>query len=145
MFFNPYDEQETKEEEEKRGPAAPACYGCKYMVASPMLDCIHPNSLRVLWDPIRDRSYRVPSIFLCREHDGLCQFYEPSPERSAEYSIQKEIKNYYDKKELPPMKERVDALVKQLEKEDTLNEFLDTLNAHMREDLDKEYEEEDEE
>lgn len=143
MYNNPFDYyQEEEKEEEKKGPAAPSCYGCVYMVASPTLDCTHPNSIRVLWDPIRNKSYRVPSILLCREHNGVCQFYKPSPTRSAEYSLQKELEKARD---LPPMRERVDALIKQLEREDTLNEFLDTLNIHLREDIDKEYEEEDEE
>ena len=131
MLFNTlFGDAEEEKKEEKQGPAAPSCYGCVHMVASPMLDCIHPNSVRVLWDPIRNRSYRVPSILLCKEHGGVCKFYEPSPERGVEYSIMKEYEESAKKRESRvSIDDKVDLLMDDLLKDDILDKFMDRLNS----------------
>jgi len=59
-----------------------SCDGCEHMCASPV-GCTHPVSMSVRWDPIKAKSYRMPSIELCISEDGMCKFYDPDTERGA--------------------------------------------------------------
>jgi len=132
MFF--HDEEEEEKKEERPGPAAPSCYGCAHFLASPVMECYHPNSIKVLWDPVRNKSYRLPSIPLCREQGGICRFYDPSPERGAEYSILKEYEKLEaskrkDKESLRTINDRTDTLIENLKKEGNLDKFMDDLNT----------------
>ncbi len=79
-------------------PLTPACYGCVYMCASPTLSCQHPLSIRISYDGFTCRSYRFPSFDLCLMNRGLCNFYEPSPQRGAEYGLMMEEKELEAKK-----------------------------------------------
>ncbi len=76
------------EEPEAPKRLAPPCYGCSFMCASPFT-CTHPGGMSVRWDPIRNHSYRLPSVELCNKSEGMCQFYEPDKERGAEYGYMK--------------------------------------------------------
>ena len=148
MFFNPYQSYQDEPEEEKREilrPAAPSCYGCKYMVASPMLDCCHPTSIRVLWDPVRNRSYRIPSISICREQAGICKFYEPSSVCGAEYFIQKEVEDAEKKMGKGSIDDRVDNLMEELIGEGKLDKFMGKLSQKYMDYLTTDLDEEDEE
>lgn len=78
MMENMYEE----EQQNKPGAVVLSCYGCEHMVASPLL-CDHPNAMVVRWDPIRNRSYRMPSIELAVENGGVCKFFNPDVERGA--------------------------------------------------------------
>lgn len=145
MFFDPNQLYEEEKEEQQEIPkhAAPSCYGCKYMVASPTLDCCHPTSLRLAWDPVRNRTYRVPSIRLCREQNGLCKFYEPSPQRGAEYFMHKEIEETLRK--AVSTEDRVDNIMQDLIDSGELDKFMRVLNRkyvkYLSEDLEDEEEE----
>ena len=144
MFF--FEEEEEKKEE-KKGPVAPSCYGCLHLLASPCMNCYHPNSIKILWDPIRNKSYRLPSIALCMEHGGVCKFYEPSPERGAEYSILEQYKKITKEKVNPEsLEDRANSIIEELRKEGILGDILDKIAQILRDDLDaEEVEEEDEE
>lgn len=140
-----FDEEE-KAKEVRKGPAAPSCYGCKFMVASPMLDCCHPTSLRVLWDPIRNKSYRIPSIMVCREQQGLCSFYEPSSICGAEYFMHKELEEVKNA-QLGSVNAQVCSLLKDLIDSGKVDAFMNKLNKeymkYLTEGMDEEEEEED--
>jgi hypothetical protein len=69
-----------------------SCDGCEHMCASPV-ECVHPVSMSVRWDPIRNRAYRMPSIELCISEGGMCRFYDPDTERGAGTIAIKKRKN----------------------------------------------------
>lgn len=77
----------------------PACYGCVHMCATPIFSCEHPLSIRISYDGFTGRTYRFPSFDLCLMNKGLCNFYEPSPTRGAEYSLMMEEKKETKKQE----------------------------------------------
>lgn len=117
------------EEEERRRrmrPAAPSCYGCEYVVASPTLDCTHPNNIAVRWDSFRNKTYRIPSVSMCIESGGMCNHYRPSKECGAEY----EIEQAFDK--LSSMRE-MDRMVSDLIDTGKVDEFLKKLNQQLLE------------
>ena len=70
--------------------ATPACYGCVFACTGTTISCNHPLSLRISFDGFTRKSYRFPSFYLCISNKGLCNFYEPSPIRGAEYNYMKE-------------------------------------------------------
>ena len=84
--------------DKKFRPLTPACYGCLHVCATPVLSCLHPLSIRISYDGFTCRSYRFPSFDLCIMNRGLCNFYEPSPQRGAEYSLMMEEKELEAKK-----------------------------------------------
>ena len=75
--------------EEKFKALTPACYGCTFSCASPTLSCDHPLTIRLSYDGFTRRTYRFPSFEQCIMNRGMCNFYEPSPKRGAEYSFMK--------------------------------------------------------
>lgn len=76
-------EAEQRRMDEKR--VTIPCYGCNHLCASPM-DCTHPGGMSVKWDPVRNRTYRLPSISLCLSERGMCKHYEPHAQRGAEFA-----------------------------------------------------------
>ena len=76
--------------EERFKPITPACYGCTFSCASPALLCDHPLTIRLSYDGFTRKTYRFPSFEQCVTNKGMCNFYEPSPTRGAEYSFMKE-------------------------------------------------------
>lgn len=134
MFFNFLSggEEEQKEEQIPKS-VTPSCYGCVHMVASPMLDCVHPNSVRVLWDAIRNRSYRLPSVPLCRERGGICKYYDPSPERGVEYTI---IQRQQEGKKKQTV--GMDQIISNLIDDGEVDKFLGMLNKRLLEDEEEE-------
>lgn len=127
-LMNHPDEQEAP----KR--LAPPCYGCSYLCASPF-ECTHPGGLMVRWDPIRNHTYRLPSVDLCRTSDtGMCQFYEPDEERGAEYAyLKRKIQKEHTKKVT-----KIDEVLDKINDDDvSVEDFIDQL-TDLSEELDLE-------
>ena len=101
--------------DEKFKALTPACYGCTFSCASPTLSCDHPLTIRLSYDGFTRRTYRFPSSEQCIMNKGLCNFYEPSPVRGAEYSFMKE-----ELKEADRLEEEKKALDKILDEADDI-------------------------
>ncbi len=121
-------EEKEKPTDRKFKSLTPACYGCEYMCASPILSCLHPLSIRISYDGFTGRSYRFPSFDLCVMNRGMCNFYEPSPERGAEYSLMME-----ERKEEAKQKEALDTVLDKTGKipKEQLKEELKVVVASM--------------
>ena len=134
-----------KEQEQKSTASVkPPCYGCEHLIASPF-GCSHPNSIKVIWDPINNRSYRLPSVEMCAQKGGMCQFYDPHIHRGAEYKEvqKKKKKDAYHKKHA---KDIDPVLAKAGDPSMTAEEFVKELEmlASMLEQKEKEGEEDEE-
>jgi hypothetical protein len=127
-------EEKEKPIDKKFKALTPACYGCTYMCATPVLYCIHPLSIRISYDGFTGRSYRFPSFDLCLMNRGMCNFYEPSPSRGAEYSLMVE-----ERKEEAKQKEALDAVLDKAGKipKEELKEELKVVVASMEKDDDE--------
>ncbi len=126
MMENMYDEQKHQEREPN---IILSCYGCEHLCASP-LGCDHPNTMVVRWDPIRNESYRMPSIKLAVENGGVCKFFDPDAERGAGGWLKKKQKDRVTK---------IDSVLDQIDDDDIpIEEFLKNLEK-----LDDELSEED--
>lgn len=127
-------EEEQKPTDKKFKALTPACYGCVHMCASPILSCLHPLSIRISYDGFTGRSYRFPSFDLCLMNRGMCNFYEPSPHRGAEYSLMME-----EKKEEAKQKEALDTVLDKAGKipKEELKEELKVVIASMAKDDDE--------
>lgn len=122
---NMYDQ-----EQESRPPDSPimACYGCEFMCASP-LTCGHPSTVAVRWDPIRNKSYRIPSFTMCKENGGACKFFEPDEVRGAGGFAKAKAKKTVVK---------IDKVLDQIDDDDIpIEDFLENL-SDLNEELDKE-------
>ena len=131
------DGQQQHGEEEEREmpqPTTPACYGCEHMVASPF-GCEHPSALMIKWDPMTQKTYRMPSVERCKYMGGICKYYEPSKECGYEYFMMKEIEEG---------KDRIQLMVDEIVKDGKVNEFLKRLNHTLLTEGDDEDEEDDE-
>jgi hypothetical protein len=113
------------EEPEAPKRLAPPCYGCSYMCASPFT-CTHPGGMIVRWDPIRNHSYRLPSIELCNKSEGMCQFYEPDKERGAEYRYMKMKQKENDPRDKNTR--RIEEVMAKIDDDNvSIDEFVDEL------------------
>jgi len=115
MMENMYNEQEA----EKPRSTVLSCYGCEHMCATP-ISCNHPSGMAVRWDPIRNKSYRVPSFEICVEQGGMCKFFEPDEIRGAGGFIKKKHKTKVKK---------IDRVLDQLDDDSVpIEEFLENLS-----------------
>jgi hypothetical protein len=126
VMENMYDQ----DQQERTMPDSPiiSCYGCEFVCASP-LGCGHPNTVAVRWDPIRNKSYRIPSLEICKENNGVCKFFEPDEMRGAGGHAKKKRKAKVTK---------IDKVLDQMDDDDIpIEEFLENLND-LHEELDEE-------
>ncbi len=91
-------EEREKTIDKKFKSLTPACYGCVFACTASAVSCIHPLSIRISYDGFTGRSYRFPSFDLCTMNRGMCNFYEPSPQKGAEYGLMMEEKELEAKK-----------------------------------------------
>lgn len=107
-----------------------SCDGCEHMCASPA-ECIHPVSMSVRWDPIKEKSYRMPSIELCISEGGMCKFYDPDTERGAGTIAITKRKN-------KAKVTKIDSVLDQIDDDDVpIEEFLENLK-NLDEEMTKE-------
>jgi hypothetical protein len=87
--------------------------------------------MAVRWDPIRNRSYRIPSIELAVEGGGVCKFFSPHEERGAGGYIKKQQKAKVNK---------INNVLDQIDDDDVpIEEFLENLK-NLDDELTKEEE-----
>lgn len=92
----------------------PACYGCVFACATPALSCEHPLSIRLSYDGFTKRCYRFPSFEMCIMNKGLCNFYEPSKAKGAEYALMREEeRELAEKKKIDKLLEETDTMTKE--------------------------------
>lgn len=122
-------------EEPKR--LAPPCYGCSFLCASPF-SCTHPAGMVVRWDPIRNHTYRLPSVELVHRTGDLCSFYEPDEERGAEFAAVQRKMRKIKKVEHDKKVDKIDSVLDKLDDENvSIDEFMKELEE-LADDLDVE-------
>jgi hypothetical protein len=109
---------EAEKEPQKKTATILSCYGCEHMCASPLV-CDHPSGMAVRWDPVRDKSYRIPSMTICVENGGVCKFFEPDAIKGA---------GGYLKKKQKATVTKIDSVLDQLDDDSVpIEDFLNNL------------------
>lgn len=84
-------------DDERPAPPVCVCYGCKYLVASPMF-CDHPEACVVRFDMVRQFTYKLPSVEMCCRSGNRCTYYEPDRDKSVDFEEKDEEQKEKDEK-----------------------------------------------